>query len=152
MALFGIFKSNSKKTKKRETKIIDKKAVPKKSITKKKSSPKKSESSKIKKVTKKTTAKKKVGLVKSTKNIKPKEIGRVTHYFGKISVGIIKLKAPLAVGDKIHIKGSNDDFKQTVKSMQVYHENLSKAKRGDEVGIKVSKKVHENDRVYMVNQ
>jgi len=123
MALFGIFKSKPKESKKTKAKT-----------------------------TKKVVIKKNVSSAKPVKKSKPKEIGRITHYFGKVSVGIIKLKAPLEVGTKIHIKGANDDFKQTVKSMQVNHQSIAKAKRGDEVGIKVSKKVHENDKVYMVEQ
>ena len=33
------------------------------------------------------------------------EIGVVDHFFGKISVGMIKLSGVLKVGDTIHIKG-----------------------------------------------
>jgi putative protease len=82
--------------------------------------------------------------------VKETEIGLVTHYFGKISVGIIKLKAPLRVGDKIHIKGANDDFYQLVTSMQLNHQDISYAPRGAEIGIKVNQRVHENDKVYRV--
>jgi len=78
------------------------------------------------------------------------EIGTVTHYFGKISVGIVALSAPLAVGDTIHITGAHDDFTQTVDSMQIEHENVESAKGGDVIGIKVTGKVHPNDKVYKV--
>jgi putative protease len=79
---------------------------------------------------------------------KEKEIGVVTHYFNKISVGIIKLKTPLGIGDKIHIKGAHDDFTQTVESMQINHQSVSRAPKGAEIGIKVAQRVHENDKVY----
>jgi putative protease len=79
---------------------------------------------------------------------KEKEIGVITHYFNKISVGIVKLKTGLRVGDAIHIKGLHDDFSQNVDSMQLDHQNIVLAKRGDEIGIKVIKRVHENDKVY----
>ena len=79
-----------------------------------------------------------------------KEVGRITHYYNHLEVGIIKLTAPLAVGDRIHIKGVHDDFAQAVESMQVEKDKIAKAKSGDEVGIKVAQKVHENDRVYRV--
>jgi putative protease len=78
------------------------------------------------------------------------EVGTVTHYFGKISVGIVELSAPLAVGDTIHFKGAHDDFTQTVDSMQIEHENVESAKTGDVVGMKVTQKVHPNDKVYKV--
>jgi putative protease len=79
-----------------------------------------------------------------------KEVGVVTHYFGKISVGIIQLSDNLKVGDTIHIKGSHDDFTQVVSSIQIEHENVTEAKKKDTVGIKVSQKVHPNDKVYKV--
>jgi len=79
---------------------------------------------------------------------KEKEIGVITHYFGKISVGIVKLKLSLKAGDKIHIKGAYDDFSQVVESIQLDHQSILKAKKGDEVGIEVIQRVHENDKVY----
>jgi len=79
-----------------------------------------------------------------------KEIGSVAHYFGKVSVGLIKLTDSLKVGDSIRIKGNSADFTQTVDSMQVNHQTVSQANAGDEAGIKVAQKVRENDKVYKV--
>lgn len=79
-----------------------------------------------------------------------KEIGKVSHYFGKISVGIIKLSDSLKVGDTIHIKGAHSDFTQKVDSMEVEHKILEGGDAGDEVGIKVAERVHEHDAVYKV--
>jgi len=81
-----------------------------------------------------------------------KEIGVVTHYFGHISVGIIQLTAPLKVGDTIHIKGTHDDFTQTVDSIQIEHETVESTKEGDSAGIKVIQKVHPHDKVFMVSE
>lgn len=79
-----------------------------------------------------------------------KEVGVVTHYFGKISVGIVQLRDSLKVGDKIHIKGAHDDITQTVESIQIEHTPVKEAKKGDLVGIKVTEKVHPNDKVFKV--
>jgi len=79
-----------------------------------------------------------------------KEVGTITHWFGHISVGIIELSDMLKVGDTIHIKGIHDDFTQKVDSIQIEHENVTEAKKGDAVGIKVSQKVHPHDKVYKV--
>ncbi len=79
-----------------------------------------------------------------------KEIGVITHYFGKVSVGVIKLKAGLRLGDKIRIKGAHDDFTQTVKTIQVNRKDISYAGKGVEIGIKVTHRVHENDKVYKI--
>ena len=81
-----------------------------------------------------------------------KLIGTVTHYFGKPSVGIVALEDTLKVGDTVHFKGAHDDFTQEVKSMQIEHENIEEAKSGDVVGIKVTSRVHENDKVFKVNE
>ena len=78
------------------------------------------------------------------------EVGKVEHYFGKISVAIIKLSGELKVGDKIHIKGAHVDFTQTVDSLQIEHKVLTEGKPGEPVGTKVAEKVHENDVVYKV--
>lgn len=79
-----------------------------------------------------------------------KPIGIVTHYFGNINVGIIKLKDVLRVGEKIHIKGHTSDFKQTIASMQIEHEAVKSAKKGSVIGIKVKEHVREHDLVYKV--
>ncbi|MEI8349075.1 MAG: hypothetical protein WCI77_02880 [Candidatus Omnitrophota bacterium] len=92
----------------------------------------------------------KVSAKKSLPISNEKAIGTITHFFGHISVGIIKLSSPLATGATIHIKGSHDDFTQVVSSMQYDHRDITYAKRGLEIGIKVIKPVHENDIVYMV--
>jgi len=82
--------------------------------------------------------------------IKGKEIGKIEHYYGHLSVGIIELSAALKVGDKIHIKGHTSDFKQDIVSMQLDHQNVSEGKSGDLVGVKVSQKVHPGDKVYKI--
>lgn len=79
-----------------------------------------------------------------------KEIGVVTHYFNKISVGIVRLNAPLKTGDTLHVKGAHDDFTQAIDSMQIEHETVTSAKEGDLVGIKFIQQVHPNDKVFIV--
>lgn len=81
-----------------------------------------------------------------------KEIGKVTHYFNKISVVIVDLTDSLSVGDTIHIVGHSTDLTQKVTSMQIEHENVEEAKKGDSVGIKVDERVKEGDVVYKVSE
>jgi len=59
------------------------------------------------------------------------EIGKISHYYNHLEVGIIELTAPLKVGDMIHIKGAHDDFTQTVDSLQIEHDQVQEAKAGD---------------------
>lgn len=79
------------------------------------------------------------------------EIGVVTHYYGKIGVAVVKLTGKLLkVGQTIHIQGNSSDLVQKVASMQVEHQNIDQAKSGDEFGLKVDQKVHDGDKVYLV--
>lgn len=130
-------KKGIKKKPKKKPQKSRKKKTPKKTPKKKKTSPKKASKRKIKK-----------SIPKYQKRPQEKEIGIITHYFGKISVGIIKLKGELKVGERIHVKGLHDDFSQTIGSMQLNHKDISVARKGDEIGIKVSQRVHPNDKVY----
>ncbi len=76
------------------------------------------------------------------------KIGRITHYFDHISVGIIELAEPLKVGDKIHIKGNTTDYVQNVDSIQLEHQQIQEGQPGQSVGIKVTQPVREHDTVY----
>ena len=78
------------------------------------------------------------------------EIGKVTHFYGNISVAIIQLTDVLKVGDSIHIKGHTSDFTQGITSMQIEHKDVSEAKAQDAIGIKVDQKAHPNDKVFKV--
>lgn len=78
-------------------------------------------------------------------------VGRITHYYSHLSVGIIELtEGELRVGDTIHIKGKHTDFTQTVDSMQVEHQSVTQAPKGKVVGVKVKEKVREHDQVFRV--
>jgi len=79
-----------------------------------------------------------------------KEIGKITHYYGNLSVGIIELSDTLKVSETIHIKGHSSDFTQPIDSIQIEHTSVSEAKAGDIIGIKVAQKVHPHDKVYKV--
>jgi putative protease len=76
-----------------------------------------------------------------------KKVGVISNYFAKVGVAAIKLSAALKVGDKIKIKGGEVEFEQAVKSMQIHGKDVEKAKKGDEVGIKVSEKVRKGYKV-----
>ena len=80
------------------------------------------------------------------------KIGVVSHYFGHIEVAAIDLTdGPLEVGDTVHILGHTSDFTQTVDSIQIEHEAVEKAKKGDAVGIKVVEHARVHDVVYKVS-
>ena len=87
----------------------------------------------------------------SEESTQEKLIGKVTHYFSNIGVAVIELSDDLKVGDTIRIKGGLDtDFTQTVESMEMDHQKVTEAKKGDSVGLKVDQKVREGYSVYKV--
>jgi len=78
-------------------------------------------------------------------------IGIVTHYYGNVSVAVIKLEsASLRVGDTIHIRGHTSDFAQRVESLQIGHAPVSEVGPNDDFGLKVVAHVREHDIVYKV--
>jgi len=79
-----------------------------------------------------------------------KPIGKVTHYYGHLGVAIVEFNKSVNVGEKIHFKGAHTDFEQAIESMQFDHKDIPSAKKGQGVGIKVSEKVHEGDKVFEI--
>jgi hypothetical protein len=76
------------------------------------------------------------------------EIGNIEHFFSKINVAVVKLSLPLAVGNKILIKGPSTDFEQTIDSMQIERKAITQAEGGQSIGLKVVQPVKEKDVVY----
>ena len=71
--------------------------------------------------------------------------------FSNISVSALELESgKLKVGDTVHIKGNTTDITETVSSIQMEHEMIETAKKGDDIGIKVSQKVRGGDKVFVV--
>ncbi|MCL5010765.1 MAG: hypothetical protein M1127_00945 [Patescibacteria group bacterium] len=99
------------------------------------------------KTIRKKTIQKKVSSAKRT--VKEVLAGQITHYFDGLGVAVVKLKAPLAAGDKIRIVGGEaTDFKQTVVSMEIERKKIKKAGKGKEVGMKIRERAREGYKLY----
>ena len=84
--------------------------------------------------------------------MKEQEIGYVSKYFGQISVAAIEITADkLSVGDTIHIKGHTTDLKEEITSMQIEHDAVEIAKKGDSIGVQVSDKARRKDKVFKLS-
>ena len=84
--------------------------------------------------------------------MKEQEIGYVSKYFGQISVAAIEITAgKLSVGDTIHIKGHTTDLKEEIVSMQIEHDAVESAKKGDSIGVQVSDKTRRKDKVFKLS-
>ena len=77
-------------------------------------------------------------------------VGTVSDFFAHPVVAGIELTAPLRVGDKIRIKGHTTDLEMEVGSMQIDNQNVTEAKAGDSIGIKVTDRVRAGDSVYKI--
>ena len=70
---------------------------------------------------------------------KNNSVGKVIHWYDKISVAVIKLTHGLKVGDAIVVKHGETEFTDSVSSMQLEHESIKAGKKGQEVAIKLAK-------------
>lgn len=77
-------------------------------------------------------------------------VGKVTHYYDRISVAVMVLSAELTVGETIHIQGRLTDFTQRVGSMEIEHQKIETAGPKTEIALKVLEPVREGDVVYKV--
>jgi hypothetical protein len=94
---------------------------------------------------------KKVSVMTKKEVIKEKKIGKVTHYFDKLGVAVIKLSSIISVGDSIRIRGGKEtDFKQKISSIEIKGEKVPEAKKGKEIGLKVKNKVRPGYLVYII--
>ena len=80
------------------------------------------------------------------------EVGTISDFFARPVVAAVQLTAELKVGDNIHVKGHTTDIEMPVDSMQINNQNVTVAKAGDAVGIKVPDKVRPGDKVYRVTE
>ncbi|PJE67600.1 hypothetical protein COU95_01525 [Candidatus Shapirobacteria bacterium CG10_big_fil_rev_8_21_14_0_10_40_9] len=79
------------------------------------------------------------------------KVGKITHYYDKIGVAVVELTGSLAVGDTIRISGHGTEFSQKVESMQIEHEGIQEAKKGQNIGLKIEQEVKDGDEVYKVS-
>ena len=81
----------------------------------------------------------------------PEEVvGTVSDFFAHPVVAGIDMTGNLKQGDKIHIVGHTTDLEFVAESMQINNANVSEAKPGDALGIKVPDRVRRGDVVYKV--
>ena len=84
------------------------------------------------------------------KMAKDTKVGKITHYYDKLGVGIIKLAKPLKVGQTVKISGKTTNFDQLVSQMQFNHKDIKSGKKGQEVGVKLNSKVRPGDEVLAI--
>ena len=79
------------------------------------------------------------------------QIGVVVNYYSKNGVAAVKVtRGAISLGDLLKYKGHTTDFAEAVVSMEIEKQPVEKVQEGDLVGVKVSQRVRENDKVYRV--
>lgn len=140
-------KKKAKRKVKAKKKVMKKKKVLKKKA--KKVAKKKVKVKGKKKAGKKARASKKVSKAKKATvrrieaKVKEKILGKVTHYYDRIGVAIVDLESPVKVGDMVKMQRGEQELVQVVSSMQIEHEPVLVAKKGDVIGMKVARPVAE---------
>lgn len=79
---------------------------------------------------------------------KDKEIGKVTHWYDKIGVAVVKLAEPLKVGERVKFKKGEEESVEAVSSMQLNHAPVEAGQEGQEVAIKLSQKAKEGTTIF----
>lgn len=79
-------------------------------------------------------------------------IGRITHFYNRISVAVLSLTDKLNIGDRILIEGRTTDLVQEVTSMEIEHKKVTSVGPGDEVALKVDEPVKEGDVIYQISK
>lgn len=77
-------------------------------------------------------------------------VGKITHYFDKIGVAVVELSDNLKTGDTIKISGKEGEFTMTVDSMQIEHNQIQEAEKGQTIGMKVTQAAEEDDEVFKI--
>ena len=73
----------------------------------------------------------------------------VTHYFPHVNAAVLKIKTgEIRIGDVLQFKGHTTDFRQKVISMQIDHQPVVVAKKGDDFGVEVMSRVRAGDLVF----
>jgi hypothetical protein len=140
--------AKAKKAKAKKSKVKRRKKIARKPLQKVTTKLKKA----VKKVSKKPVSKSAPVAAPAPAPLPGERIGVVTHYFGHLSVAVVKLDpgTTLRVGDNIHIKGHTSDFGQRVESLQVGHAPVQEVGPNDDFGLKVVDHAREHDVVYRV--
>ncbi|MFL7893190.1 MAG: hypothetical protein ACK2UM_13555 [Anaerolineales bacterium] len=80
-----------------------------------------------------------------------KLVGEVNHFYNRIGVAVVDLVDMLQIGDQVHFFGRSTDFRQEVGSMQIEHEPITEARKGQEIAMKVERRVRNHDKVYKLS-
>jgi hypothetical protein len=75
--------------------------------------------------------------------------GTITHFFTQIRVAVVRLDKPLLTGEVVEIRRQEIVLgREKIISMQINHIPVESAKKGEEVGMKISLVVKPGDELF----
>lgn len=79
-----------------------------------------------------------------------KQVGKITHFYTRLSVAVLELSDELKLADEIHILGRITDFTQYVNSLEINHQKIERAGPGMEVALLLEEYARAGDAVFKV--
>ena len=79
-----------------------------------------------------------------------KQIGTVTHWYDKIGVAVVRLTGKVSKGDTLKVRKGEEEFEDSVASLQIDHKDVSSAGKGDDAAMKLSQHAKEGAAVFLV--
>lgn len=77
-------------------------------------------------------------------------VGKVVHFFPKISVAVVEVLETIRIGDRIVLECGNDLHEQWVESMQIERKDITEAVKGQSIGLKVDCKPSIGSKIFKV--
>jgi putative protease len=89
-------------------------------------------------------------LGKESNRMSGTQIGEVTHYYNHLGVAVLALTEKIRLGDTVHVLGHSTDFRQQVTSLQLEHQPVEQGAPGQDIAMKVERRVHPHDQVFRI--
>ena len=96
---------------------------------------------------------KKAGEQNKRKNASAKNavaVGKILHFYDKINVAAVEMTGTLNKGDRIEVIRPVHVLAEQVQSIQLNRKNITSAKKGQVIGMKLNAEVRKGDVVYKV--
>jgi hypothetical protein len=83
----------------------------------------------------------------------PKRVGTVTHYYAQSQAALIRMElGEMRAGDAVHIRGHTTDFYERIEELRVDDVVVDSARKGQTVGVRITRTVRENDGVFLLSE
>ncbi len=79
------------------------------------------------------------------------KVGIVLNYYDKTNISLVELDGTLSLGDRVKFSRDGEIlFEQTVSLIQIGHEKVDSADRGDVIGLKTDEEAQKDDEIFKI--